>query len=457
MGAWAIGQDWMSVDIPETRYAKSGDLNIAYQALGDGPPDLLFLSDWGGNVEGQWEHRLLARFLLRLASMGRFIAFDRRGIGASDPVPLGNVATIEETMDDALAVLDAVGSPRTVVIGLGSGAPIACVLAATHPERVTSLVLLNGYARFARAPDHPWGLPPPARDRMLAAIEEGWGKGGAAEVFAPSLEHDAEFRSWFARYRRLGASPRLAVEGMRVVFDTDVRHVLPGITVPTLVIHREGDRHVRVGHGRDLAARISGARYVEVPGDDHLPWVGDADAILDVIAEFVIGAPAPAETHRVLATVVFTDIVGSTERAVEMGDERWRRLLDDHDDMVRRQLDRFQGREVKTTGDGFVAAFDGPTRAIHCATAIRDGARSLGLEVRAGVHTGECEQRGDDLGGVAVHIGARIGALAAAGEVLVSSTVKDLVAGSGITFAERGRQTLRGVPDEWQLYAVGGG
>lgn len=444
------------MDVPETRYAKSGELNIAYQVVGEDPPDLFFVSDWGGYIEGQWEHPLLARFLARLASIGRLIAFDRRGSGISDPVPLGNVATIEEAMDDALAVLGAVDSERAAVIGVGSGAPIACVLAATHPDRVTSLVLINAYARFARAPDHPWGLPDRARDRMLDEIEEGWGKGGAAEVFAPSLEHDAEFRSWFARYRRLGASPRLAVEGMRVVFETDVRHVLSGITTPTLVVHRAGDRHVRVGHGRDLGARIRDARYVELPGDDHLPWVGDADAVLDLIAEFVTGAPTPADTRRVLATVVFTDIVGSTERAVEMGDQRWHRLLDDHDAMVRRQLDRFQGREVNTTGDGFVAAFDGPTRAIHCATAIRDGARSLGLEVRAGVHTGECEQRGDDLGGVAVHIGARIGALATGGEVLVSGTVKDLVAGSGIVFEDRGTHTLRGVPDEWRLYGVGG-
>lgn len=438
----------------DTSYAKCGDLNIAYQVAGSGPPDLLFVGDYGTHVEGQWEEPRLAAFLRRLSGLGRLITFDHRGMGVSDPVSLGAPPTLEQEMDDAIAVLDAVGTERAVLLGIGSGGPMSCLLAATHPERVEALVLVNAFARLARAPDHPFGIPESAQRKILEEVEAGWGKGGAAEIFAPSLGDDPEFREWFARYRRLGASPRQAVEGMRVMFETDVRHVLPGISVPTSVIHREGDLHARVGHGRHLATSIPGASYLELPGVDHLPWIGDSDSVLDAISESVTGQPLVREAYRVLATVVFTDIVGSTQRAAEMGDAKWRLLLDDHDEMVRRQLDRFQGRLVNTTGDGVLATFDGPTRGIHAGVAIRDGAAALGLELRVGVHTGECEERGDDLGGIAVHIGARVAAVAEPGEVLVSNTVKDLVAGSGFSFSDRGSHDLKGVPGPWRLWGI---
>ena len=442
------------MDLPATRYAKSDEFNIAYQAVGEGPPDLLYVGDFGSHVEGQWEEPSLADFLERLGHIGRLVVFDQRGTGVSDPSPLGVPPTLEDSMDDAMAVLDAAGSEHAALIGVGSGAQMCCVLGATHPDRFAALVLINGFARFSRAPDHPWGIPPHAQEHILREIEEGWGKGGAAEIYAPSLGDDERFRAWFARYRRLGASPRRAVEGMRVMFETDVCHVLAGISLPTLVIHRIGDRHSRVAHGRDLAEKIPDARYVELPGDDHFPWLGDADAILGEIEELVVGERSVADAHRVLATIVFTDIVGSTEQAAAVGDERWRHMLDDHDETVRRQLARFQGREVNTTGDGFVAAFDGPTRALRCACAIRDAVRSLGLQVRVGAHTGECERRGDDLGGIAVHIAARVAALAGGSEVLVSGTVHDLVAGSGVDFTDRGVRALKGVPGEWRLYEV---
>lgn len=441
-------------ETPATEYARCGDLNIAYQSFGSGSPDILLIGDFGSHVEGQWEEPRLASFLRRIASIGRLLTFDQRGTGVSDPVPLGTPRTLEESMDDAMAVLDTVGVDRTVLVGIGSGAPPCFLIASTHPGRIERLVVVNGFARFGRAPDHPWGLPEAAQAAVLAEIESGWGKGGAAEIFAPSLGDDHAFRAWFARYRRMGASPRRGAEGMQVVFETDVRHVLDQIRVPTLIIHRTGDLHVRVGHGRDLAERIADAAYVELPGQDHLPWIGDANAVLGEIEEFVAGERSIVDEDRVLATVVFTDIVGSTERAASLGDERWRRLLDDHDAATRRQLVRFRGREVKTTGDGFVAAFDGPTRAVRCATAIRDAARSVGVEVRAGVHTGECIARGDDLGGIAVHTAARVGAIAGPSEVFVSQTVKDLVAGSGIELVDRGVRPLKGVPGEWRVYEV---
>jgi class 3 adenylate cyclase len=439
---------------PSTVYARCGDINIAYQSTGGGPPDLLLIGDYGSHVEGQWEEPALAGFLHRLARVGRLVTFDQRGTGVSDPVPLGSPPTLEQTMDDAIAVLDDAGIHRLVLIGIGSGTPACCMLASTHPDRVERLIIVNGFARFGRAPDHPWGVPADAQERVLAEVEAGWGQGGAAEIFAPSLADDEAFRAWFARYRRMGASPRRAVEGMRMVFETDVRHVLAQIQAPTLVIHRTGDLHARVGHGRDLAERIPDASYVELPGADHLPWIGDADAVLGEIEEFVSGERSAIDEDRILATVVFTDIVGSTEQAAALGDVRWGRLLDSHDEATRRQLARFRGREVKTTGDGFFAAFDGPTRAVRCATAIRDAARSVGVEVRAGVHTGECVVRGDDLGGIAVHIAARVGALAGASAVFVSQTVKDLLAGSGIDLVDRGAHELKGVPGEWRIYEV---
>lgn len=440
---------------PETNYAKSGNFNIAYQVLGDGPPDLVYVGDWGTHVEGQWEQPSFARFLNQLASFSRLTTFDQRGTGVSDPLPFGRPPTLEESMDDLLAVLDAVGSDQVVLFSQGSGAPMCCLFAAVHPDRVAALILVNAFARLARAADHPWGIPATASERIMAELEDGWGKGGGAEIFAPSRADDDEFRRWFGRYRRLGASPRRAVEGYRVMFETDVRDVLPNITVPTLIIHRIGDRHVVVAHGRDLARRIHDAKYIELPGVDHLPWLGDSDPIIEETRSFLSGEPSILDITRVLSTIMFTDIVKSTELVAELGDTAWRRLLDDHDEMVRRQLARFQGREIEIAGDGFLAAFTGPTRAIHCGAAIRDAASSLRLNVRVGVHTGEVEPRGDRISGIAVHIAARVGAIAVPGEVLLTSTVKDLVAGSGFEFVSRGAHQLKGVPGKWLLYAVG--
>jgi pimeloyl-ACP methyl ester carboxylesterase len=437
---------------PETSYAKSGDVHIAYQVLGGGPLDLVYVPGWTSHVEYLWESPTTGRALRRLASFSRLILFDKRGTGMSDRVPEAALPTLEQRMDDVRAVMDAVGSERAAVFGASEGGPLSLLFSATYPERTTALILYGSFPVRKASPDYPWGLTPEQRTEFVEAVEREWGKGADSAVRNPSV--DERFAEWFATLCRMSASPGAALTLLRMNFEIDVRAILPAIRVPTLILHRVGDLRVNVGNSRYLAEHIPGAKYVELPGSDHYMWVGDDDPVTDEIEEFLTGARHAAEPDRVLATVLFTDIVGSTERAAVLGDRRWRELLDDHDAAVRRALARFRGREVKTTGDGFLATFDGPARAVRCASAVVEAVRALGLDVRAGVHTGEVELMGDDVGGIAVHIGARVAAEAGAGEVLVSSTVRDLVAGSGLAFEDRGARTLKGVPGEWRLLAV---
>jgi class 3 adenylate cyclase len=441
---------------PETRYARSKDGHVAYQIVGDGPRDLVFIPSWTSNVEAMWEEPSLARFLRCLARFSRLLCFDKRGTGVSDPVPLAALPTLEQWMDDVRTVMDAASSERAALLGHGEGGQMAMLFAATHPERTAALILGDTSARLVRDVDYPWGVPSDWVPRFLHLTEDFWGSGSTVDLVAPSAAHDERFRRWYARFERLAIGPRAAVAMSAFTLERDLRGVLPTIRVPTLVLHRAGDRFIRVGHGRYLAEHIPGAKYVELSGKDHLFYVGDTEAVVGEIEEFLTGARPVPEIDRVLSTVLFTDIVGSTERAARLGDRAWRALLDTHHDIVRRELERHRGREVKTVGDGFLATFDGPARAIRCACAIRDGVRSLGIEIRAGLHSGECELMKDDVGGIAVHIGARVVASASPGEVLVSGTVKDLVAGSGLRFVDRGVHNLHGVPGAWRLFAVEG-
>jgi class 3 adenylate cyclase len=367
---------------------------------------------------------------------------------------VANLPSLEQRMDDVRAVMDAAGSEEAALFGISEGGPMCTMFAAAHPERTRALVLYGTHARFLRGPGYPIGIPPDAFEAFMEDIGAGWGSGVSADYFAPSVAQNEAFRRSWARFERFAVSPAGIQALLRMICEIDVRHVLPAVRVPTLVLAREGDLCTRVDGARYVAERIAGARWVELPGVDHLPWVGDADALLEEIEEFLTGARTAREADRVLATILFTDIVGSTSRAVGMGDARWRDLLASHDALVRREIARFGGREVKTVGDGFLAIFDGPARAIRCACAIRDGVRRLGIEIRAGLHSGECELMPNDVGGIAVHIGARVVASAAPGEVLVSRTVKDLVAGSRLEFADRGTHELAGVPGEWSLFAV---
>jgi pimeloyl-ACP methyl ester carboxylesterase len=440
---------------PPTRYARSGDASIAYQVVGDGPIDLVLVLGFATHLELQWESPPLARFFERISSFSRMIVFDKRGTGLSDPVT--DVPTLEERIDDVRAVMDAAGSERAALLGISEGGPMSVLFAATHPERVTALVLYGAMGRTTEAPDYPWASPAEAlREAAAEFIAPSWGQDaqGTVELFAPSLLHDPETLAFTARMERSAASPAMVQRIFEMFLDIDVRAVLPTIHVPALVLHRRGDRVVSRHAGRELAAQIPGARYVELAGIDHVPWAGDAEAVLGEVEEFLTGSRSVPEPDRVLATVMFTDMVGSTQRAVELGDARWRELLSAHQAAVRRELARFRGREVKTLGDGCLATFDGPARAIRCGGAIAQAARSAGLEVRIGLHSGEVELMDGDVGGIAVHIAARIGALAAAGEVLVSSTVKDLVAGAGIRFVDRGARQLKGISDEWRVFAA---
>jgi len=439
---------------PKTRYAKSGDVHIAYQVVGDGRLDLVYAPPWIGNMELIWEEPSCARFLKRLASFSRLILFDKRGTGSSDRAV--EIPILEQQIDDLISVMDSVGSERAALLGASEGGSLCTLFAATHPERTSALILCGAVATTRWSPETPWALTRETFETWIQTVGREWGGPLAIELFAPSVAHDQRFRDWWARLLRLAASPATAIALLRMLDDIDVRPVLPTIRVPTLVLHCTGDRAVNVENGRYLGRHIPNAKYVELPGADHFPYVGDTEAILAEIEEFLTGARHAPEADRVLATVLFTDIVGSTTHAAGIGDQRWRDLLGSYQALVRRELARSRGREVKTLGDGFLATFDGPARAIRCACAIRDSVRPLGIEIRAGLHTGECELMDDDVGGIAVHIGARVAASAAPGEVLVSSTVKDLVAGSGLRFADRGTHHLRGVPGEWRLFAVEG-
>ena len=438
--------------VPETRYAKSGEVSIAYQVVGSGPPDLVVVSGWVSNLDVFWEEPRLARFFERLAAFSRVILFDKRGTGLSDRVT--DMPSLEVRMDDVRAVMDAVGSERAALFGYSEGGAMCALFAATYPSRASALIMHGAFARRCWAPDYPWGRTREQTEAHIATLRRDWGAPLAIEVRAPSMADDERSRRWWGRWLRSSASPAAAETLVRMNVEIDVRAVLSTIRVPTLLLHSVNDRAIDVGHSRYMAERIAGAQLVELSGVDHVPWGCDADAIVDEIEEFVTGVRRGPEPDRVLATVLFTDIVGSTEKAAALGDRRWQDLLDHHHALVRRELERHRGREIATAGDGFLAVFDGPARAVRCARAIGDAVRALGIEVRAGVHTGECIVTGTTLGGISVHIGARVAALANPGEVLVSSTVKDLVAGSGLSFRERGSETLKGVPGEWRLFAV---
>jgi len=438
--------------LPQTRYAKSGDVNIAYQVLGQGPPDLVLIPGWVSNIEIFWEEPAVVRFFTRLASFSRLILFDKRGTGLSDRV--AEMPNLETRMDDVRAVLDTVGSERAALFGYSEGGVLCALFAATYPNRASALIMHGSYARLTSAPDYPWGLNEQERSALVDQAVREWGAPIGIDMRAPSMATDERFRQWWARFLRLSASPAAFATLSHMNAQMDIRQVLPAIRVPTLILHSVNDRNLDVRGSRYLAERIPGAKLVELSGPDHVPWLSDADIVVDEVEEFLTGARHAPEPERVLATVMFTDIVGASERAAGLGDRRWHDLLDSHHALIRRQLNHFRGREIDTAGDGFLATFDGPARAVRCASTISDGVRSLGIEVRAGLHTGECEMMGDKLAGIAVHIGSRVAALARPGEVLVSSTVKDLVAGSGLSFQDRGIQSLKGIPGEWRLFAV---
>ncbi len=442
---------------PVTRYARNGDVSLAYQVIGEGERDLVFTTGWWLAFESLWEDPACARALESMASFARVILWDKRGTGMSDRVEL---PTLEERMEDLGAVMDAAGSDSATLFGFSEGGCMGALFAASYPERCDALVLCGSFARPVRDGDEQSWMPSRevAESFFSKEMEREWGaETRLLRLWAPSRASDPRLQEWWMRAGRLGASPAAGVAWMRRMLDIDIRHVLPAVRVPTLVIHAVDDRICPVEASRYIAASIPGARLLELPGDDHLWWLGHPDRILDEVESLVTGAPARREATRVLATVLFTDIVGSTRRAADLGDSGWRDLVESHDAAMRGQLQRHGGREVKTMGDGFLATFDGPARAIRCATSMRDSARDLGVEIRAGLHTGECEVQNGDLAGIAVNIGARVGALASPGEVLVSSTVKDLVAGSRIEFDDRGSHELKGVPGEWRLFSVGEG
>ena len=454
------------VDVPEVRYARSGAVNIAYQVLGDGPVDLLYVPGWISHLDLYWEDPGVARFLRRLAAVFRLVVFDRRGTGLSDRVSSEELPTLEQRMDDARAVLDAVASEEAVVFAQGYGSPLAVLFAATYPERVRALVLYDPVAKTGlKTDDYPWGSTPEDQARWRSTSSERWGSEEFAREWlarlAPTAAEDHRQVAWAARVMRAAGTPAASERFAQMSADMDVRDVLPLLHVPALVLVREDVRAPKGGidvNAREeaeyVASRIPGATFVAQPGRDYLPWVGDQEALVGEITGFVTGTRPPTDPDRVLLTVLFTDIVDSTGWLARLGDQRWRDLLSEHDALVRQTLERFRGTEVDHIGDGVFATFDGPGRAVACARELARELGRLGLAIRAGVHTGECEVGPNRVSGIAVHIGARLVALADAGEVLVSSTVKDLVAGSELRFQDRGASTLKGVPGEWRLYAL---
>jgi pimeloyl-ACP methyl ester carboxylesterase len=437
---------------PKTRYTRCGSINIAYQVVGDGPIDVVLVPGWISNIEVFWEEPSLARFMRRLAGFSRLILFDKRGTGLSDRPT--DTPTLEERMEDLRAVMNAVGSTSAAVVGYSEGACMCALFAATYPEKARALVMMGGYPRRTRTADFPIGPPPEEIDAFIGAIEANWGTPFAIDIRAPSKIGNEEFRAWWARLLRMSASPAAATALTRANMDIDIREVLPTIRIPSLVIHATGDRTVPIEGSRYMAARIPGARLVEVDSEDHLPFLDGSDQILEAIEVFLTGTKPAAPSDRRLCTIMFTDIVGSTGLLVEKGDRQWQDLLARHNHSIRVGLSEFKGKEVNTTGDGFVAIFDGPARAIQCASSIVRSTQALGIDVRVGLHTGECEFRDDEISGLALHIAARISDIAPPHEVLVSRTVRDLVAGSGLQFQAFGTHALRGIPDEWQLYKV---
>ena len=442
--------------IPETRYAKTADgVHIAYQVLGDGPTDLVYVGAWATHLEYRWELPQYASFLRRLTSFSRLILFDKRGFGLSDPVPADQLPDLETRMDDIRAVMDEVGSERAVIYGASESGMLDLLFAATYPDRTLALVIHGSYPSARWEPGAKWGMREDEQAAWIEDVERNWGTEDFVRRMFPSTADDPPLVRWFATYMRRAASPGSAVAVERMEYETDVRPILPTIHVPTLILHRVEDAPEA---NRYMAEHIPGAKYVAFPGGEHIPYLGDQDSVLNEIERFVKGVrEEEAPLDRVLATVLFTDIVGSTEKAAKLGDSAWRELLEQHHATVRRLLARYRGTEVDTAGDGFFATFDGPARAIRCAQAILEAVARLGLEVRAGLHTGECETIAGKVGGIAVNIGARVGSIARPSEVLVSRTVKDLVAGSGLLFEDAGEHELKGVPDIWHLYRVHGG
>jgi class 3 adenylate cyclase len=442
------------MDRGKVQYAWNHEIALAYQVVGVGPVDLLYLQSNISNVEVNWENPALASFLTELAGMGGLVVADRRGLGCSERFTPEGAPPIETLIDDVLAVIDAVGCERIALVATGDCGFFACMLAATHPDRLAALVLINAAPTWQRSEETPWARTDAEMEQSFRWCQDNWGNGAWSGRANPSVSADRDLR-WFGRYERLAQSPGALYAEARRFAETDVRAVLPAVQVPTLVLHRRDNTEEHVEAGRYLAAHIPGARLVELDGPDHFPWLGDAAAVIREVQGFLRTVHAEeADLDRVLATVLFTDIVGSTEKAVELGDRGWRELVERHDTTVRALLSRYRGQEVNTTGDGFFATFDGPARAVRCAQLLADAVRPLGVEVRAGVHTGEVEMSGRAISGIAVNIGARIGARAGPSEVLVSQTVKDLVAGSGLAFQDRGLHELKGVPDHWRLFAV---
>jgi class 3 adenylate cyclase/pimeloyl-ACP methyl ester carboxylesterase len=437
--------------VAETQYAKKGDAHIAYQIVGEGPLDIVLVSTWFSHVEARWDLPGYAHYLGRLSSFSRLISFDKYGTGLSDPIPSKELPPLEEWMDDVSAVMDAVGLERAAIMGAGEASPMAVLFAATYPERTDALVLANATARISAAPGYDIGAPPEVQERLVTTIEQTWGRGDIIAALNPSIADDPAAVDAWGRFFRLSLSPATAAAVIRMLFQLDVRDVLPTISVPTLVVHRQDNPIVTVDQGRYLADHIKGAKFVAVPGADYGLAVGDIDAVIDEVEEFLTGSRPAHATDRVLATVLFTDIVDSTPRAVELGDARWRELLERHDELARTEVVRFGGAISDFAGDGLLATFDGPARAVRCAFALRDRLRTLDLDIRAGLHTGEVERRRESIAGIGVHIAKRVLEQAGTGEVLVSRTVRDLVTGSGLTFVDRGSQTLKGVPEQWEI------
>ena len=438
--------------VPEIKYAKNNGVHIAYQIVGSGPIDLVLVPGWVSNIEIFWEEPNAVRFLRRLSSFSRLILFDKRGTGLSDKVCY--TPTLEERMEDVRTVMDAVNSKRAALVGYSEGGPMCSLFAATYPERTLSLIMIGSFARRIKTADYPYGISPEKYELFINQIEKKWGEAVGLESRAPSFADDPLFRNWWARFLRLSASPATAIALTRMNREIDVRKILPAIKVPTLILHAENDDVVNIEEGRYIAESIDGAQFFKVPSVDHLPWVGAPDIILARIEEFVAGSITASETNRSLYTVMFTDIVTSTELIAKSGDRKWNDILEAHNMAIRHEIAVYSGREIDNAGDGFFIAFDGPARAIHCASSIRKALRTINLSVRIGVHIGECESIDNKLSGIAVHIGSRISTMAKKNQIWVSQTVKDLVAGSGIIFEDMGLHDLKGVPDKWHLYQV---
>ena len=441
--------------MPTTKYVTSDRLSIAYQVFGDGPRDIVYVPGWISNIELMWDDPVLASILRRLGSFARVITFDKRGTGMSDRLPLDQLPSLEDRMDDVRVVMDEVGSETATLFGHSEGGNMACLFAATYPERTDGLILASTYAKRVPSPSYPWAPSPEDRDAEIEQVEANWGDPDHLSPYMLGERgSDRAFREWVARYFRMSATPKAAAQLHKMNTQMDTRPTLALIQAPTLLLYRTDDQDVNVEEGRWMATQIPDATFVELPGDAHLFWAVDPQEFVDEIEEFVTGHREAAEPERVLSTVLFTDIVDSTQRAAALGDQGWLELLERHDQVTRAELQRWRGVERAHTGDGILATFDGPARAVRAAQAIGRAIRELGIEVRAGIHTGELEIRGDNVAGLAVHLGARVGSLAGPSEVLVSRTVKDLVVGSQLAFESRGHHELKGVPGEWEVFAV---